>query len=160
MAAPESVEGWVAPRPSKPGSARRRLVVVALLVGAALLAGYVGLTFLGAQVASTLRGTIEFGSSGTGCVAEGRAVTFAQGTDLYVVAHPLRAVSLGEAFSARLTRDGEDFGGEPARTDFSIAEGACLASTLLGESLTPAHYRLEYLAAEELIAAGEFDIAP
>ena len=155
------VGGWVSPEPQQPTSGRRRLLIGGLVVAAMLFVGYLGLIFLGGQVLHALRGTAEFGTSGSGCVVHGRSSTFPRGTDLYIVAYVSRDIALGEPVSLHMTQDGQDAGHSGSRPDLVLAAGDCLAGPLRGEdTLVPAHYRFEYLVGSETIAVGEFDIAP
>ena len=142
--------------PPKRRSGVRRIVIIGGLVAALLFVGYVGLSFLGAQVLEQLRGTVEFGTGGSGCNVEGRASTFPAGGAVYAVAHLTREVPAGTVVTFRVAQNGTEVGSVPRTFD---AAGDCVIGTLPGAALTPAHYRVEYLAGSETLAAGEFDIA-
>jgi hypothetical protein len=59
---------------------------VGVVIVAILAVGYIGLTFLGSQVLEALRGTVEFGTGGSGCSVDGRASSFpSDGASIYVV---------------------------------------------------------------------------
>jgi len=141
---------------ARPGRGRRRIILAGVVIVAILFVGYVGLSFLGARVLEQLRGTVEFGSGGSGCSVEGRASTFAAGGAVYAVAHLTREVPAGTVVTFRVSQNGSEVGSVP-RT-FDVA-GDCVTGTLPGASLMPAHYRVEYLAGAETLATGEFDIA-
>ena len=138
----------------------RRVLIVAGLGAAVLFVGYVGLTFLGAQVGAALRGTVEFGTGGSGCSIQGRASTFPPGGSLFVAAYPSRTVPAGEVLTLRVLRDGAELFSQPQTFDAALEPGDCVSGGMQGAELTPAHYRFEYLAGTETLAAGEFDVAP
>ena len=138
----------------------KRLLVIGGLVLAILFIGYVGLSFLGAQVADALRGTIEFGTGGSGCSVDGRASTFPLGSFVYVVAYPSRDVAAGEVLTLRVSQDGVEALSQPDTLDTALGKGDCLSGSMPGTAFAPAHYRFEYRAGSETLAAGEFDISP
>lgn len=119
-----------------------------------------GLNCLGAQLKEVLRGTVEFGTGGSGCSIEGRASTFPPRGSLYVVAYPSRTLPAGEVLTLRVLRDGAELFSQPRTFDAALEPGDCVSGGLQGAELTPAHYRFEYLAGTETLAAGEFDVAP
>jgi hypothetical protein len=146
--------------PPRRSSWLRRVLIIGGLVVAALFVGYVGLSFLGAQVGTALRGTVEFGTSGSECTIDGRASTFAPGGELYVVAYPSRVIPAGEVVTMRVLQDGTEVLSQPQTFGAALDSGDCLSGSMSRAAFTPAHYRFEYLAGTETLAAGEFDIAP
>jgi len=146
------------PAAGAPRGRRRRLILVGVVVIAILAVGYVGLTFLGSQVVDAQRGTVEFGTSGSGCIVEGLGSRFpSDGASIYEAAHLTREVRTGEVVTFRVSQDGTEVASVPRTFD---AAGDCVSGSLPGALLTPGHYRVEYLAGSELLAAGEFDIQP
>jgi hypothetical protein len=139
------------------GPESRRLILAGIVIVAILTVGYIGLVFLGSQVDTALRGTIEFGTGGSGCTVEGRASTFPANASVYEVAHLTREVVAGETVTFRVSRDGTELASVPRAFDVT---GDCLGGTLPGALLTPGHYRVEYHAGSEPLASGEFDVAP
>lgn len=144
----------------KRGSGRRRLLIIGGLIVAVVFVVYVGLSFLGAQVAEVLRGTVEFGTGGSGCTVDGRASKFTPGGSLFVVAYPSRDVPAGEAVTLRVLSDGVELASLPQTFGSALGKGDCLSGSMPGDAFTPGHYRFEYLAGTETLAAGEFDVAP
>ncbi|HYO43554.1 MAG TPA: hypothetical protein VES19_10195 [Candidatus Limnocylindrales bacterium] len=111
----------------------------------------------GAQVETARTGTVEFGTGGSGCTIEGVATSFPSGAGaIYDVAHFAREVSTGEVVTFRVLQDGKELAAVPRAF---TATGDCLGGAL-PEGLPPARYRIEFLAGTELLAAGEFDVAP
>ena len=136
---------------------RRWLLLAGVIIVAVLAVGYIGMTLLGTQANTTRSGTVEFGTGGSGCSVDGTASSFPPGTDsIYEVAHFVREVRAGEVVTFTVSQDGAEVASVPRTFD---AAGDCLGGTLPG-ALPPGHYRIEYLAGAESLAAGEFDIGP
>jgi hypothetical protein len=130
-----------------------RLLLVAFAACAALVAA------CGDKPQAAVAGTVEFGTGGSGCTVQGPASSFPSGTGagaIYDVAHFSREVSTGEVVTFRVLQDGKELAAVPRA--FADA-GDCLGGALPA-GLPAAHYRIEYLAGTELLAAGEFDIGP
>jgi len=149
--------GWIAPSAEpRQGSMRRFAIVGLAVLLVLLLVGYVGLTFLGAQVQAVLSGTVEFGTGpASACTVEGRATSFTSGTTVYTAAHLARVVDSGTAVEIRVLQDGNEVGADSVSFDTS---GDCVVQSLSGAALTAGHYRVEYLAGTELLSVGEFDV--
>jgi hypothetical protein len=145
---------------SPAGRARPRmrwLLLAGVIIVALLAVGYIGMKLLGTQAETTRRGTVEFGTGGSGCSIDGTASSFPSGTaSIYEVAHFAREVSAGEVVTFKVSQAGAEVASVPRTFD---AVGNCLGGTLPG-GLPPGHYRIEYLAGAESLAAGEFDITP
>ena len=137
---------------------RRRLLLLAgVIIVAVLGLGYIGMTLLGTPADSTRRGTVEFGTAGSGCSVDGTASSFPSDTAaIYDVAHFAREVRTGEVVTFRVLHDGAEVASVPRAFD---ATGDCLGGTL-PSGLPPGEYRIEYLAGAERLAAGEFQIRP
>ena len=160
MSEPGIGQSGLTAAPPKRSSRVRRVLIIGGLVAAVLFVGYVGLSFLGAQVGAALGGTVEFGTSGSECTVEGRASTFTPDGELYVVAYPSRSVPAGEVVTMRVLQDGAEVLSQPQTFGAALDSGDCLSGSMSRAAFTPAHYRFEYLAGAETLAAGEFDIAP
>ena len=143
------------PDPSAP--TRRRLAGLGLLAVVILGVGYIGLRFLGSQVLEVLRGTIEFGTGGSGCIVTAPATSFSSGNSIYYAAYLSREVAAGEVVNQRVLQDGTEVAAVP-RT-FDVA-GVCIGGSIPANALTPAHYRVEFAAGTETLAVGEFDFGP
>jgi hypothetical protein len=136
---------------------RRLLLLSAVIIVAVLGIGYIGMTLLGSPADSTSRGTVEFGTGGSGCSVDGTASSFPSGTaSIYEVAHFAREVRVGEVVTFRVLQDGAEIASVPRTFD---ATGDCLGGAL-PSGLPPGQYRIEYLAGAERLAAGEFEITP
>lgn len=148
--------GWTAPAMEPRRRSMGRLVIVGgVVLAVVLFTGYVGLTFLGAQVQAELAGTIEFGTGGGSvCSVDGGATSFAGGTTVHTAAHLTRSVPAGSSITIRVLRDGAEIATDSVAFDTT---GDCIAQSLQGGALSSGHYRVEYLAGSELLASGEFD---
>ena len=131
--------------------------MVGIVVVTILTVGYIGLRFVGSQVQEILRGTIEFGTSGSTCVVSAPASSFSSSNSIYYAAHFAREVPVGEAVTQRLLQNGTEVAAVP-RT-FEVA-GDCVEGTIGADALTPGHYEMEYAVDVEVLAKGEFDIGP
>ena len=141
------------PRPRR----RRLLLLGGVIIVAVLGVVYIGMTLLGTPADSAGRGTVEFGTGGSGCSVDGTASSFPSGTAaIYEVAHFEREVRAGDVVTFRVVQDGAEVASVPRTFD---ATGDCLGGTL-PNGLPPGQYRIEYLAGAENLAAGEFDIRP
>jgi hypothetical protein len=137
-----------------------RWLLVICAAGIAILAAACGAP-TGTAPAGTIEtapaGTIEFGTGASGCTIEGAASTFPSGAAaIHDVAHFTREVRTGEVVTFRVLQDGKELAAVPRAF---AAAGDCLGGAL-PEGLPPGHYRIEYLAGSELLAAGEFDVGP
>lgn len=160
MAMSEQGQGhteWVPPAEPASGGRRklRRVALIAGVIVGALLVGSIGLSFLGAQVLDTLRGTIEFGTGGSGCTVQGRASSFPSSTAIYSVGYFTRELPAGGVVTVVLTQDGIAIGSREETVDVAAD---CIAWSLPPASLTPAGYRLDYVVGSEALATGEFTI--
>lgn len=138
-------------------SNRRRKWLVIGAVAAVLIAvlAYVGLSFLGAQVAAVLKGTVEFGTAGKGCQVEGRATTFTTAQSIHIVAHLNRDVRSGETVTLTALHGT----GELDSGDIPVAEDAnCITGTVAGSTLPVGHIELRYTVGTETLAEGTFDV--
>lgn len=132
---------------------RRRLLLAGVAVAALL-----GAACTDAPVESSLGGTVEFGTGGSGCRVDGPASSFPAGVaSVYDVAHFAREARAGEVVVFTVARDGVELASVP-RT-FDVA-GDCLGGVLPGSLLTPGRYRIELVAGADTLAAGEFVIGP
>jgi hypothetical protein len=155
-----SAPGAVEPL-SAPGDGRRRRqvpMIVQFAIASVILlgVGWVGLTFLGMQVSTILRGTIEFGASaGSGCSVGSASATFSTDQTMHFAVHLSRAIATGETVTARLLQDGSELQSVPRAFEQG---GDCITGSTPLSGLSPGHYRLEYLVGSELLGAGEFDV--
>jgi len=122
------------------------------------------------EVPALHRGTIEFGSGGSGCRVTTPSTTFSVGDTVHFVANLEREVRADEAVTIALSVDG-DVLGEPASRMFDMP-GDCIgglsywayAAPPWGELSTfpiswrTGHYRLELSAGGKLLASGEFNV--
>jgi hypothetical protein len=151
---PPAIPGW-APQPAR---SRRTTgcVVAAAIVVAVLFIGYIGLVFLGGQVESILRGTVEFGTGGSECSLTETGTSFATDETIHLAAHFERTTAAGETVTLIVTdQDGTT---ETNEQTFD-APSDCLFMDL-GPGIPPGHYALEFRAGTELLASGELDITP
>jgi len=115
------------------------------------------------------RGTVEFGSVGSGCSVIMPATTFSVRA-IHFAANLEREVRAGEAVTVTLSVDG-DLLGEPASWTFDV-QGDCVGGLLYWAyaappwsdlsafpiSWTTGHYRLDLSAGGKVLAQGEFDV--
>jgi hypothetical protein len=152
-----STESMPTADPAARGRSRRPLVVgcaIAAVIVAILL--YVGLSFLGGQVREILKGTVQFGTGGSGCDVTGDATTFAPGQDIHVVANLSRDVKAGEVLAVEITHDGI---AEAPSSRTLDATANCISGTLPSTVLQPARYRIVYSVGSEVVARGEFVVS-
>ncbi len=149
--------GWRTTGPSTGRSRRRLLLGLGCGVVAVLFLGSVGALLLGAQGTAALRGKIEFGAGNDACRIAAPSSNFTTHDEIHVVAHLNREVSPGEVVSVVAIREGGLV--DSADKTFGKA-GDCTYWILRGDQLLPGGYRLEYRAGSELLAAGEFSLAP
>ncbi len=153
---PQAASGWVVP---DTGSRRRRSptwVVVAAIVAVVVLAGFIGIIFLGSQAAKVLAGTVEYGSGGTGCAVTGKATTFARSVTVHYAAHLTPVVPAGTTVTQ--TRTFPDGRIESQDQAFDTTS-RCLFGDV-GPNLSPGRYVLEFRAGTEILSKGTFDITP
>jgi hypothetical protein len=149
--------GWVAPEGGGSGGGRRRgCVIAAVVVGAFLILGYLGLVFLGNQARSLLAGTMEFGSGGSGCSVSGKATTFPTSGSIHAVAYLERAMSAGETLTVAVTYPDAT----TETNDQAIESVADCVTEDIRPGLSPGHYVLVYRVGTEVLANGSFDITP
>ena len=111
---------WVVP-PAETGSGQARgclrgCVIVGAILAILAVVLLVAFIFLGSQVQSALKGTVEFGTGGEACSVSGGATSFKAGTELHFVALLERSVSAGETLTVVQTFP-------DARTDTDRPEG-------------------------------------
>ena len=115
------------------GRRMRWLLVAGVIVVRRLCAprcAYMGMTLLGTRADTTRRGTVEFGTGGSGCNIDGTASSFPSGTaSIYEVAHFAREVSEGEVVTFKVSQAGTELASVPRTFD---AVGNCLGGTLPG----------------------------
>ena len=149
--------GWVAPKEGTGGGGRARGCVIALLVVAVLvLVGLLALIFLGSQMASSLAGTMEFGTGGTGCLVTGNATAFPSSTAIHSAAYLERGTREGETITTIVTYPN---GASESNERTFDATGICITEDV-EPGLDPGHYVIEYRSGTEVLAKGEFDITP
>jgi hypothetical protein len=129
-----------------------------LFLAVLLFGGYVGLRFLGNQVAAILGGTVEFGTGGSGCGVESRATVFAQdaGT-IRAIAHLRREVEAGAPVTIRLEGGGAVIG--TFDETFPNA-GQCVFTRIDVDQLDPGSYALVLVTGAEELAKGSFEVTP
>jgi hypothetical protein len=157
---PVATTPWTPPPTSDPPkpSGRRRLGCFVLFVAMLVFAGYVGLRFLGNQVATILGGTAEFGTGGTGCSVTGRAASFPRSTGpVHAVAHLKHEVQAGTTVTLTIEQNGEPF--ETADQAFPET-GACVYTTIEVGQLEPATYGLILSTGGEELSRGSFEVTP
>lgn len=150
------VTGWIAPEGGSGGGRRRGCIIAVVIIGAFLVFGYIGLVFLGNQVQSILGGTIQFGTSGSGCSVNGTATSFPASTAIHSVAYLERKTTTGETITIAVSYPD----GTTDSTDQAMAAAADCLTQDIAPGLDPGHYGLEYRAGTEVLAKGGFDITP
>jgi hypothetical protein len=123
-------------------------IVVAILL-------YVGLSFLGAQVASMQKGTVEFGTAGSGCQVSDRTSTFTPDQTVHVAAHLPRDVHAGETVTVTISKGGAELERSVTTID---SEAICLSGTVPASAFPGGHIEVSYTIGTELLAQGAFDI--
>ena len=151
---------WVAPDASR-GAGRSRgcclIVAVVTAAGAILLLfALIALIFLGSQVQSVLRGSIQFGTGGSGCSVTGLATSFPASAKIHSAAYLERDVRAGETLTLAVTA--ADGTSETTDQTF-VTSGSCLYDDL-PSGLPAGHYVLEYRSGTEVLSHGAFDITP
>ncbi len=146
---------WVRPVASPGGSIAPLVVGAIIVVAVVAIATVAGLMFLGSQVAGELKGTVEFGTGGSGCIATGSASSFSVGRDLHVVAHLERSVAAGETVTLLVSVDGTQLGTRPETMTDSAD---CLFEDLDTTDLDAGRYHLEFRAADEVLAMGDLTL--
>ena len=153
----DAPSAWVRPTSdSGGGSLRRGCVILVLVVAVGVLAVLVGLTFLGSQLASSLTGTMEFGTGGTGCSVTGNATTFPSSTAIHSAAYLERGTRPGETITTTVTYPN---GTSESNDRVFDDTGICITEDV-ESGLAPGHYVIEYRSGTEVLAKGEFDITP
>jgi hypothetical protein len=126
---------------------------------------------LASELPAIRRGTVEFGSGGSGCSVIMPATTFSVRA-IHFAANLEREVRAGETVTVTLSVDG-DLLGEPASRTFDV-QGDCVDGLLYWAyaappwsdlsafpiSWTTGHYRLNLSAGGKVLAEGEFDVGP
>jgi len=158
---PAAASAWVPPGPETGGGGRTRGCLIAAAIAAvaavAIVAiAIVGLIFLGGQVQSLLKGTIEFGAGGTGCSVSAKATTFPASTTIHVAAHLEREVPAGETVTLVATNPQ----GATQTRDQTLTSSATCLSLDLPSGLPAGHYGLEMRSGSETLSKGTFDITP
>jgi hypothetical protein len=152
--------GWVTPEVGSGGGRYRGCaigcVVVAALVGIFALASVVALVFLGGQIQSILKGSVEFGTGGTGCSVTARAESFPTSTSLHFVAYLDRQVSAGETITVVQTYP--DGPAEPVEQTVDTTADCLFGDVNSGPST--GRYTIEVRAGAEQLAKGGVDITP
>jgi hypothetical protein len=151
---------WVVP-PAEPGSGQARgclkgCVIVGAIVAILAVVVLVAFIFLGSQVQSALKGTVEFGTAGEACSVSGGATSFKAGTDLHFVALLERSVSAGETLTVVQTFP-------DARTDATDQKVESAASCMYGDlpaGASAGHYAMEVRSGSEILAKGGFEVTP
>jgi len=151
---------WVPPdAPSGAGRSRGCCLIVAVVTAAGailLLLALVALIFLGSQVQSILRGSIQFGNGGSECSVTGLATTFPASAAIHSAAYLERDVRAGETLTLAVTyADGTT---ETTNQTFPTS-GSCLYDDL-PSGLAAGHYVMEYRSGTEVLSHGAFDITP
>jgi hypothetical protein len=158
---PPVAPGWSPPAEDSGGRRRNGCVigcvVAAVVVPLIFLVLVVSLIFLGGQVQSVLKGTILFGTGGTGCTVTGGAATFPSSSSLHLAAYLKREAAAGEV----LTLVATDPGGATQTRDepANSAPVTCLYLDVKS-GLAPGHYVIEYRSGAEVLSRGEFDVTP
>ena len=115
-----------------------------------------GLIFLGSQVQGILKGTIEFGTGGTGCNVTGEATTFPSSATIHYAAHFSRDVAAGEPLTIVVTF--------PDGTSRSVDQSFESTANCVYDDIQPGnasgHYVIAYRSSSELLAQGAVDIQP
>jgi hypothetical protein len=151
---------WVVP-PAETGSGQARgclrgCVIVGVILAILVVVGVIAVIFLGSQVQSALKGTVEFGTGGQACSVSGGATSFKAGTDLHFVALLERSVSAGETLTVVQTfPDG--------RTDTTDQKVENAASCMYGDlpaGASAGHYAMEVRTGSEVLAKGAFEVTP
>jgi hypothetical protein len=154
------VPGWVAPDPGRSGGRVRGCAigcaVVAAILGAISVSAIVALIFLGGQIQSFVRGSVEFGTGGTGCSVTARAETFPTSSSVHFAAHLDRQVTAGETISVVQTYP--DGVVEPVSQSVETPADCLFGDVISGP--TAGRYTMEVRAGSELLATGGFDITP
>jgi hypothetical protein len=132
------------------------LIIAAVVAGLVVVVAFIGLVFLGGQVAKILSGTMEFGTSGTECSVTGPAATFPTSTKIHLVAHLTREVLAGGTVTEYVTLPD---GTNQTKDTVVTTTGTCLF-TDLNAGLSPGHYVLEMRSGGEVLSKGAFDITP
>jgi len=156
-----SATGWVAPPKEGGGGGWAKGCAIAAVVGVGivgliLVLSVVGLIFLGGQVQSILKGTMEFGTGGTDCAVTGRATTFPASTTIHLVAYFEREVPVGETVTQALTSPD----GTTDTADQTFTSSASCVFQDIDPGLAAGHYRMEFRSAGGVLSKGEFDITP
>jgi hypothetical protein len=158
--APVPAGSWAVPPADPTGRRSRGWLKGCLIVGGilAVLAFVliVALIFIGGQVQSALKGTVQFGTGGTACSVSGTATSFKAGTDLHFVAWLERSVSAGETLTVVQTFP-------DARTDTTDQKVESAASCMYGDLPSgdaAGHYAMEVRSGSEVLAKGGFDLTP
>ena len=157
---PVATTPWTPPPtsdPPKPGG-RRRLGCFVLFVAVLVFAGYVGLRFLGNQVATILGGTAEFGTGGSGCAVNARATTFPRATGtIRAIAHLRREVQAG----SKVTLEFQLAGRTLESSDETFPEsGRCVYTQIDVDGLDPGTYTLILSTGDEELSRGSFEVTP
>jgi hypothetical protein len=120
----------------------RRLLVGALGIAVLLFIGFVGVSFLGAQVKEALAGQVVFGTQqpDSNCLIADSDTTFAEGVSLYWAAHFHESLPAGTTLVIEFGADGQTAGTREYTT--STDDTDCIA---VAESTGP-------------LSAGEYSI--
>jgi hypothetical protein len=151
---------WVAPEVAS-GSNRRRgcaigCVVVAAVLGFLMFLGIVAVIFLGGQAQSILKGSVEFGTGGTGCSVNASAGSFPAGANLHFVAWLSRDVAVGETITVVQTYP--DGTSDPTRQAVDSAASCLFGDVVSGP--TTGRYTIEVRSGTELLASGGINVTP
>ena len=116
------------------------------------------LSFLGATDGTPVRGTVTFGTGGSGCEISGTASTFAGDHEIRYLAWFSRTVRTGEVVRATV----RDAAAQVIDTnDLPLdKEADCLYGVVPPSALDPGVYAWEYAVGSERIARGEVTIGP
>jgi hypothetical protein len=124
------------------------------------------------EVPEIHRGTVEFGSGGSGSSVTTPSTTFSVGDTIHFAANLEREVQAGEVVAIALSADGQSLGEAASRT-FGVP-GDRIAGLLYWAyaappwvdlsafpiSWTTGHYRLELSVGGKVLSRGEFDVGP
>ena len=151
---------WVTP-PAEPTGERARgclkgCVIVGAILGVLAVVLIVAVIFLGNQVQSALKGTVQFGTDGTACSLSGTETSFKVGTDLHFVAWLERSVAAGETLTVVQTFPD----GRSDSTDQKVEGAASCMYGDLASGGSAGHYAMEVRSGSEVLAKGDFDFTP
>jgi hypothetical protein len=106
-------------------------------------------------MAAILAGTVDFGTSGTGCQVIDRTTTFNSSQSIHAVARLKREVRAGETVTITISKGSTVL--DQSETPMESAT-SCLSGTVAASVFPAGHIDLRYSSGAEVLAEGAFDI--